>query len=212
MSVFFSYMILGLSLSAPIGPINAAQLDKGIKNGFWHSWMFGIGAVFADIFYMLLVYLGVVHFLNTPFMQTFLWLFGAFVLIYTGFESIMNASKVTISNARSEDTIPKTMFAGFIMSVSNPMTILFWLGIYGSILVKAAADDNGSGHIFLYSLAVIAGVLIWDLFMAALGSIFRRYLSQRGLSIISIVSGLSLIVFGIYFGIRALTLLYPLVF
>lgn len=212
MSVFLSYMILGFSLSAPIGPINAAQLDKGIKNGFWHSWMFGVGAVFADIFYMILVYLGVVHFLSTPFMQTFLWLFGAFVLIYTGFESIMNASKITISSARSEDSIPKTMFSGFIMSVSNPMTILFWLGIYGSILVKAAADDNSSGHIFLYSLAVIAGVVLWDLFMAALGSFFRKYLSQRGLSIISIISGVSLIAFGIYFGIRALTLLYPLLF
>ena len=34
MSIFISYMILGLSLSAPVGPVNAAQLDKGIKKGF----------------------------------------------------------------------------------------------------------------------------------------------------------------------------------
>ncbi|GAB6931360.1 LysE family transporter [Paenibacillus sp. JCM 10914] len=212
MTVFLSYLLLGLSLSAPIGPINAAQLDKGIKHGFWHSWMFGIGAAFADVFYMVLVYLGVVHFLNTPFMQTFLWLFGAFVLIYSGFESIMNAGKVTISQARNEDSIPKTMFAGFVLSVSNPMTILFWLGIYGSILVKTAADDDGTGHILLYSFAVIAGVLIWDFIMATLGSIFRKYLNQKALSTISILSGLSLMIFGIYFALRALALLYPLVF
>ena len=64
------------------------------------------------------------------------------------------------------------------MSVSNPMTILFWLGIYGSILVKTAADE-GSGNLFLYSVAVIAGVVIWDLFMVR---VFRRYLSNRALS------------------------------
>lgn len=91
------------------------------------------------------------------------------------------------------------------------MTILFWLGIYGSILVKTAADE-GSGNLFLYSVAVIAGVVIWDLFMAALGSVFRRYLSNRALSLVSILSGLSLIIFGVYFGIRALALLYPLIF
>lgn len=209
MSIFISYMILGLSLSAPVGPVNAAQLDKGIKKGFWHAWLFGIGAVLADILYMVLVYLGVVHFLNTPFMQTFLWLFGAFVLIYSGLESILNANKVTVSQASNEDTLWRSMFSGFLMSVSNPMTILFWLGIYGSILVKTAAD-NGSGQLFLYSVAVITGVVVWDLFMAALGSIFRRYLSNKALSLISILSGVSLIVFGVYFGVRAISLLYPL--
>jgi len=209
LSIFISYMILGISLSAPVGPVNAAQLDKGIKKGFWHAWLFGIGAVLADILYMVLVYLGVVHFLNTPFMQTFLWLFGAFVLIYSGLESILNANKVTVSQASNEDTLWRSMFSGFLMSVSNPMTILFWLGIYGSILVKTAAD-NGSGQLFLYSVAVIAGVVVWDLFMAALGSIFRRYLSNKALSLISILSGFSLIVFGIYFGVRAISLLYPL--
>lgn len=209
MSIFISYMILGLSLSAPVGPVNAAQLDKGIKKGFWHAWLFGIGAVLADILYMVLVYLGVVHFLNTPFMQTFLWLFGAFVLIYSGLESILNANKVTVSQASNEDTLWRSMFSGFLMSVSNPMTILFWLGIYGSILVKTAAD-NGSGQLFLYSVAVITGVVVWDLFMAALGSIFRHYLSNKALSLISILSGVSLIVFGVYFGVRAISLLYPL--
>ena len=115
---------------------------------------------------MILVYLGVVHFLSTPFMQTFLWLFGAFVLIYSGLESILNAHKVTISQESSEDSLWRSMLSGFLMSVSNPMTILFWLGIYGSILVKTAADE-GSGNLFLYSVAVIAGVVIWDLFMVA---------------------------------------------
>ncbi|MEK3779772.1 LysE family transporter [Paenibacillus sp. FSL R5-0810] len=211
MSMIFSYILLGLSLSAPLGPINAAQLDQRIKKGFWHAWMFGIGAVLADILYMVLVYLGVVHFLSTPFMQTFLWLFGAFVLIYTGVESIINARKVTISSTSGEESVMKTLVSGFLMSVSNPMTILFWLGIYGSILAKTAAD-NGTGQLFVYSIAVISGVVLWDFFMAMVSSMFRKYLSQRAISIISVLSGLSLVVFGLYFGIRALSLLYPMLF
>lgn len=207
MSLFLSYMLLGLSLSAPIGPINAAQLDKGIKRGFWHAWMFGIGAVTADILYMAMVYLGVVHFLETPFMQTFLWLFGAFVLIYTGIESILNSRTVSISEAKGAESLWKSAVSGFLMSISNPMTILFWLGIYGSVLVKTAADHE-TGDLMLYSLAVILGVIVWDFFMATLSSTFRKFLSDGALALISILSGLSLVGFGIYFGIRAVFALF----
>ncbi|WP_422657163.1 LysE family translocator [Paenibacillus sp. EC2-1] len=206
MSLFLSYVILGLSLSAPIGPINAAQLDRGIKKGFWHSWLFGLGAVLADILYMVLVYLGVVHFLSTPFMQTFLWLFGAFVLIYTGIESLINAGKVNISTKKKDESLIANLFSGFLMSLSNPMTILFWLGIYGSVLVKTASD-HGKSDLFLFSTAIIIGVLIWDLTMAGISSIFRKLLSTRAITLISVLSGLSLIIFGIYFGVRALKLL-----
>ncbi|MGM1045144.1 MAG: LysE family translocator [Bacillota bacterium] len=207
MSLFLSYIFLGLSLSAPVGPINAAQLDKGLKKGFWHAWLFGLGAVMADILYMVLVYMGVVHFLSTPFMQTFLWLFGAFVLIYTGIESIVSAGKVTISSNKKEDSLLSSVSSGFLMSLSNPMTILFWLGIYGSVLVKTASD-YGTGDLLLYSAAVIFGVLIWDFLMAAMASTFRKYLSNRGITFISIISGLSLIGFGLYFGFRAIKLLF----
>lgn len=33
--------MLGFTLVAPIGPVNSARLDKGIKNGFWHAWIVG---------------------------------------------------------------------------------------------------------------------------------------------------------------------------
>ena len=61
--IFLSYVFLGLSLSAPMGPINAAQLEKGIRSGF-HAWILGIGALLADVIYMALIYLGVIHFLE----------------------------------------------------------------------------------------------------------------------------------------------------
>lgn len=93
MGLVLGYIFLGLSLSAPIGPINAAQLDTGIKKGFWHSWLIGLGAMTADIIYMLLVYMGIVHFISIPFMQAFLWLFGSFVLIYTGVESLLGVEQ-----------------------------------------------------------------------------------------------------------------------
>jgi L-lysine exporter family protein LysE/ArgO len=208
MGIFLSYLFLGLSLAAPIGPINAAQLDRGIKNGFMHSWMVGIGAMIADMLYMLAVYMGVVQFLEIPIVKTFLWLFGFFVLIYTGIECILGAGKmVSESRKRKKESIMKSFLSGFLMSVSNPLTILFWLGIYGSVLAKTVHTYDTS-QLLLYSGAIFSGIILWDVTMALLASTFRKYLTTTILTWISIASGLSLIGFGLYFGYEACKILF----
>ncbi|MCM3004780.1 LysE family translocator [Priestia koreensis] len=206
MGVLLSYILLGLSLAAPIGPINAAQLDKGIKNGFWHSWFLGMGATFVDILYMLAVYIGAVSFLSNEFIKLFLFAFGCFVLIYTGVEGLISAGKINRDSRAKGDTILKCFFSGFFLSITNPLTILFWIGIYGSVLAKTAST-YGEKQLLLYSGAMFIGIFAWDVTMAALASTFRRYLAANVLIGVSVVSGLSLVGFGLYFGWQALQLL-----
>lgn len=113
-NIFVGYIFLGLSLSAPIGPINAAQLDKGLRGGFLHAWAVGLGAVSADIIYMLLVYFGMIHLLDAPFVKAFLWLFGFFVLVYTGVESIKSSGEVSVAELRgSEASCSNPFYPGF---------------------------------------------------------------------------------------------------
>lgn len=207
MGTFFGYVFLGLSLAAPIGPINAAQLDKGIKSGFFHAWLVGLGAMAADGIYMAMVYFGVVHFLEIPFMKAFLWSFGCFVLTYTGFESILSSRKIDHHSRENNDSAARSFLSGFGMSISNPLTILFWLGIFGSVLAKTMAAYDAF-YVSLYSLAIFLGLIIWDVCMALVASCFRRFLSDKLLVGISILSGLSLVGFGIYFGWQALTLFF----
>lgn len=207
MGIFFSYVFLGLTLAAPIGPVNAAQLDKGIKSGFWHAWLVGLGAMIADIIYMLGVYLGVIQFLEIPIVKTFLWSFGFFVLIYTGIEGIISAGKIETQMRNRNESAFKSFTSGFLLSISNPLTILFWLGIFGSVLAKTASQYDQI-HLFSYSFAIIIGLLIWDVTMALIASSFRRFLSGKILAAISIFSGISLIGFGIYFGYEAVMILF----
>lgn len=207
-NVFIGYIFLGLSLSAPIGPINAAQLDKGLRGGFLHAWVVGLGAVCADIIFMLLVYFGMIHLLDAPFVKAFLWLFGFFVLVYTGVESIKNSREISATEMRGSDvSLLKSYLSGFLMSLFNPLSILFWLGIYGSILAKAASEYP-MHQLLMYSGAIVLGILIWDITMAVASSIFRSLLTVRVLQAISVTSGLSLVGFGFYFGVQAVQLLF----
>ncbi|BDH62787.1 amino acid transporter [Lysinibacillus sp. PLM2] len=207
MNTFLGYVFLGISLAAPIGPINAAQLTKGINGGFMHAWLVGLGAMLADAFYMFIVYLGVSQFLETPFMQTLLWSFGCFVLIYTGVDSILSAKKKINMKYTKGRTLKKSFLYGFFLSLTNPLSILFWLGIFGSVLVETVSTYD-MDHVILYSLAIFVGLFIWDIAMAYIASSFRKLLKAKVLGAISILSGISLIGFGIYFGVQAIKLLF----
>lgn len=196
-----SYIFLGLSLAAPIGPVNAAQLNKGLQSGFLHAWMLGLGSMSADIIYMIAVYVGLAQILEEPIVKTFLWLFGGFVLIYTGVESIFQSDHVLFRQKKEKESVFRSFLTGFFMSLSNPLTIVFWLGVYGSVLAQSAHHYDTIQLLF-YSSCIILGLFIWDITMATMSSIFKNYLSFKFLKLISKVSALSLIIFGIYFGYR----------
>lgn len=192
MNIFLSYILLGLSLAAPIGPVNAAQIDHGIRHGFWHAWLVGLGAMAADALFMVMIYFGFAHLIHVPFIKTFLWTFGCFVLIYTGVESIKHADISFSADNDRDKKRSKSFMNGFIITLSNPLSILFWLGIYGSVLAKTA-ETHDALHLLLYSLGIFLGLLLWDIMMAAVASSFQKWMSKRALRLISQFSGFVLI-------------------
>lgn len=207
-NLLISYIVLGLTLAAPIGPVNSARINKGIKNGFWHAWIVGAGSMLADATFMLLIYMGLVQFLNIPIVQIFLWLFGGFVLIYSGIESVTKVNKLHLSMmARQKDSLLSCFLLGFFMSVTSPLSILFWLGIYGSILAKTV-NSFGTSHLLLYSSMIFLGLTLWDICVAGLTTGLRRFLNEKLLTVISVISGISLIGFGVYFGIQGILALF----
>ncbi|MEI4771804.1 LysE family transporter [Psychrobacillus sp. FJAT-51614] len=203
MNSIFTYILLGISLAAPVGPVNAGQLDTGIKNGFFHALVFGFGALTADILYMIMVYFGIGQFIDSPYIKILLWTFGCFVLTYTGFENLLTLNKIKINmSAGKRIRLRQALLSGFLISLLNPLTILFWLGIYGSVLAQTS-ESLQDNQLIIFSLAIIVGVILWDTIIAFLSSTARKYLSTRFLIIISLLSSFSMIAFGIYFGIQA---------
>ncbi|MBR8645835.1 LysE family transporter [[Brevibacterium] frigoritolerans] len=54
--------------------------------------------------------------------------FWIFVLTYTGIESLLSAGKIEVNARKAKDSLFSSFLTGFIMSLSNPLSILFWLG------------------------------------------------------------------------------------
>lgn len=202
-STLFSYLLLGISISAPVGPINVAQINKGMKNGFLSAWLVGIGAMFADVIMMLLIYFGISVYLTTPIAKLIIWVFGFFTLLYLGYESIKDASKKIegIDNVEKEHPM-KSCISGFLIAISNPLNIIFWIGIYGAVLTSAIST-LGKEQALLYSITIFIGIMIWDLFMATSIHFGRKFVNNNIMKWISIIAGIILMGFGIYFGYEA---------
>lgn len=208
MNSLSTYFLLGISLAAPIGPVKATLLNTGIKNGFFHAWFFGIGAIVTDIIYMFMVYFGVGQFIDSPYMRIFLWSFGFFVLMYTGIENLLTINNISMDpKFRKIVRLRHSLLAGILMAFLNPLTILFWLGIYGSILVSGGGEISGIETVII-SIAILLGIALVDFLMAFFSSSSRNLLSTSVLKAVSFISSLCMIGFGIYFGIQAFHALF----
>ena len=203
MSSIFTFVFLGISMAATIGPVKAILINTGFKSGFFHAWFFSLGGLATDVMYMFIVYFGVGQFINSIVLKVILWSFGCFVLLYTGIENLLTLNKIESELKSSKRSrLRTTMLSGFIMSWLNPITILFWLGIYGSILAKTMGHHSDY-QIIVNSVAILLGITLVDFLYAFLSSAARKLLSTKVLMIISIISSLVMIGFGIYFGMHA---------
>lgn len=43
MALFITYVLLGFSISLPVGTITVEMTKQGLKNGFMHGWIVGLG-------------------------------------------------------------------------------------------------------------------------------------------------------------------------
>ena len=156
-SMIFSYILLGISLSAPVGPINVAQINKGIKMVFEcmvsRSWS-NVSRCCNDVF-NLLWYFDLFNNSSCPALHLD---FGFVTMIYLGYESMKEATKQVqyISSGEKEHPL-KSFLSGFAIAISNPLNIIFWIGIYGSVLTSAM-NTIGKEQALWYSAAILLGL------------------------------------------------------
>lgn len=92
---------------------------------------------------------------------------------------------------------------GYLVNISNPLAVVWWLGIFGSLL---GASSGGAGQInaLFSSSTILIGILFWHSMISLLTHWGKRLLNATSARYISIIAGIVLILFGIRFAINAL--------
>lgn len=131
-----------------------------------------------------------------------LWSAGFFILIYLGYGSMKEAFRkvdIPLSDINLSDSGLKAFFTGFMIALSDPQNIIFWIGIYGSVLASTT-EMTRKGYLLWYSSAIFIGILFWDLFISISVHYRRRFVNRDHMKWIYIAAGVVLMGFGIYFG------------
>ncbi len=200
-------IVLGISLAAPVGPINIEMLKRGIERGFWHAWIVGIGGMTADILFMLLIYFGLSSVFMYTYVQAFMYCAGFFFLFYLGFQSVKQGISHSNMEYKQEEIggLKQSFMAGFLIAISNPLNLVFWFGIYGSTLSSLLTKVTKQ-EAFLYSLCIIVGIILWNLNIAFSVHFGRTLLKKKALGYITAGAGIILVGYSIHFAYKALQL------
>lgn len=194
-------LIFAFLVTLPNGPIGFLTLREIILKR--SSWMWiAFGAALSDIFYALIVLLGMIHIqkillAHSGILQTI----AAFLLIGIGLVGLRKSYLAQHYTAIVPTTIPKSMtplesfMIGFVGCVANPTLLFSFTGTLTALRVMNTGLVNGHNFPIIIPLILIGEVLTWWAIYHGVMWVQRRYtISVKG---ISIVSNYALLLFGV---------------
>ncbi|CAM4099847.1 amino acid transporter [Bacillus manliponensis] len=205
--VIIQQIVLGVSLAAPVGPINIEMIKRGVQKGFWHAWIVGIGGMSADILFMLLIYFGLSSMFMYTYVQAVMYCFGFFLLFYLGFQNVKQGISKEDMEYKKEEIggLHHSYMMGFLIAISNPLNLVFWFGVYGSTLSSLLTKVSQT-EALLYSFCIVVGIILWNLNIAFSVHFGRTLFRPRALSYITAGAGVILVAYSIHFAYKALQL------
>ncbi|MBO9129537.1 LysE family transporter [Bacillus sp. 165] len=192
--LFIKSFILGLSVSAPVGPIGLLCIQRTLSKGRAAGFLTGFGAVSANVIYASIAAFGfsvVSSFLMEQ--EVYLRVFGSIFLFYLGIKTFLKTPAKTAADLRGETLL--SMYAStFLLMITNPVTILNFVAMFTGL------GFNQQGGSAATSLALISGVFVgaslWWLFLSFVVSVFKKKITPH-LVVVNRIAGGLIILLGI---------------
>ena len=196
--IIYKGFIIGILVSAPMGPVGLLCVQRTLKKGQWHGFFSGVGAAFSDVMYAGITSLGMGIIINTITANQYtleiigsilLMVFGIYVFRSNPFKWLHD-SKENISSY-SQDTV-----TAFFVTLSNPLIILLYIALFARF--NYISPEEKSLSILLGLASILVGALSWWLLITFLVGKLRKILNLRGLWIMNKIVGSIIIVLSVY--------------
>lgn len=189
---------IGVAMAAPVGPVGALCIRKAITTGKSSAILSGMGAATADAFYGAVAAFGLTAVSSILIQyQAPATLIGGLFLLWLSYTFLKNARIVTASAASgtiSVSSLWSGYFSTFLMTITNPATILSFLAIFAGIGFVGASG-------FFSALLLVAGVFLgstlWWIILAYLATELQKRMGPRFITVVNITSAVIIGLFGI---------------
>jgi len=192
---FLKGIAVGFVIAAPVGPVGMMCIHRTITDGKIFGFVTGLGAAIADTLYGCIAAFGL-GFLAAELInyQISLRAFGGAVLCVIGIRALLNR-RAPDPVAPKRDQLFRVFVSSFIITVTNPLTMLSFVAIFAAIGIAEVTDQMGWG------IALVAGVFIgsglWWMLLTSIAGIFHKRLDDTTAIWVGRVSGVVIIGFGL---------------
>lgn len=193
--LFARSVLLGLAVAAPLGPIGALCINRTLERGFRAGVAGGLGTALADAVWASLAAAGFAAFAAVlALVDAPLKLAGGLFMLWLGIASLRPKPVRPAAQVGARDLLGTTA-ATFLLTVTNPMTVLTFAALFAG-LGLAAEPDVGSAALVV--VGVFAGSLLWWVLLSGGVALARDRLPRSFALWTSRLSGLVLILFGLW--------------
>ena len=185
--LFFKAMLIGLSIAAPVGPIGLLCIQRTLAHGMRAGFVSGLGAACADAVYGAIGAFGMVAItdyfvsLSMP-----LALAGAVFLAWMGIRLIFSKDGPLEQGATSPPTAAAAFFSIFLLTITNPMTIVSFIAVFASIAGPVAVHPSAA--VFMVA-GVLLGSATWWLLLSSGVTLIRKKISATVMRTINRTGG-----------------------
>ena len=192
---------LGIFLSFLIGPVFFVLLETSAVKGFRAAFVFDLGVVLADVFFIAIAYFSSYRLIQTIKNDPAIFIFGGILMLTYGLISFIRLRK--IKNSHDDDEIEialvKTNYfqifvKGFLLNFINVGVLLFWFLIL--ITIGPKLELNTSRMITFFS-TVILTYLIVDIGKILLAKQLKHKMTPKNILTIKKIISILLILFGL---------------
>lgn len=163
----FKAWMIGMAVALPVGPIGMLCIKKTLELGIKGALLVGLGASLADSVYGLIAALGltaVSHIMIAG--SCALKLIGGVFLLYLAYKEAKSAVASNEAHV-SEKGHFKLVSEVFFLTLTNPMTILSFVGIFASIGAGSAST--------LESIMMVVGIFLGSMtWWCVLGTVITK--------------------------------------
>lgn len=154
----------GFIASIPLGPSGLESVNRSISHGFKEGFKVSLGAVSADITYILIINLGFFTVLSKHrYFQSIFWIASGIILILFNNVSFKHKNK----NNTSTDIFTKYLYKynsngflmGYLITFINPTTPSLWIALSATVL--NVWRNNGIIFFAFSTCSMILGSISW---------------------------------------------------
>ena len=176
----FQGILLGLGVAVPFGPLNILILSYALKS-FKNAFATGLGAMSADILYLLLLLFGALKFLTNDTANKLIAILGFLFLSYMAFSMLKAKPKaLEFSDKKAHESVVKSFIKGFGLNLFNPFIIGFWASV--SLVFSQTQSPQ------MMVLGLFVAIFSWVFSLSFFVAKFAHKFTAKIVRIINIIS------------------------